>query len=94
MVYLSPSRFHDAFEEEFFMLTFNPGKHTTVGLVLEEIWGKLYLREITPGTPAAKIKARQSQQWGEWFIEVDGTPVCTVDEVKAALLSMSMLGKK
>ena len=88
MVYLSPSPFHDAFEEAFQLRRFDPTRHPTAGLVLEEKNGKLYLRDISPSTPAAKIRAWRSRVRGACLMEINGVPVTYLDEVKGMFLSL------
>ncbi len=54
-------------------------KHPTAGLVCSTNNGRLYLQDIQPGTPAAKIRdAWRSSVRGAWLIKVNNTEVSTV----------------
>ena len=81
MIYLSPHPFQNSFEEEFRLRFFDSTKYPTAGMVLTEKNGRLYLHDILPGTPAAKIRAWRSRIRGAWLIKVDGVQVSTVSDV-------------
>jgi hypothetical protein len=57
MIYLSPHPFRNSFEEEFRLRLYDCNKYPTAGLVCEHKNGRLYLRDIMPSTPGAKIRA-------------------------------------
>ena len=81
MVYLSPLPFRYSFEEEFRLRFFYSTKFPTAGLVCAEENGRLYLQDIMPGTPAAKIRAWRSRIRGAWLIKVDEEDVATVEDI-------------
>eukprot|EP00804_Cyclotella_cryptica_P013123 CCRYP_002393-RA/>CCRYP_002393-RA protein AED:0.39 eAED:0.38 QI:0/0/0/1/1/1/3/0/907 len=81
MVYMSPHPFRDSFEEEFCLRYFNNTKHPTAGLVCSQHNGRLYLRDIQPSTPAAKIRAWRSRLRHAWLIKVDGEEVTTEADI-------------
>ena len=51
--------------------------------------GKVFLKDIAPSTPCARIHNWPSRIRGAWLIEVDDTIVSTVDEVAAALAAVT-----
>jgi hypothetical protein len=85
MVYLSPHPFRDSFEEEFRLRLYNHQKHPTAGLICSMHNGRLYLQDILPGTPAAKIRAWRSRLKGAWLIKVDDEEVCTTDQISTIM---------
>jgi hypothetical protein len=94
MVYLSPSSYNDAFEEELDLRRFLPASSPTAGLECSLRDGKLILTGMTPSTPGAKIRAWRSRLRGARILAIDSTPVSTVDDIKNALLSLAALGSK
>jgi hypothetical protein len=81
MIYMSPHPFRDSFEEEFRLRLFDHLKHPTAGLVCSSRNGRLYLQDIQPSTPAAKIRAWRSRVRGAWLIKVNDIAVTTVEEL-------------
>ncbi len=55
MIYMSPDPYFEAFGQPIDFWKFNPGKHPTLGLSLNEASGRLYLATMSPSIPAAKI---------------------------------------
>jgi hypothetical protein len=64
-VYLSPSPYHEAFEEEIDLRNWTPNDHYTAGLVLIQRDGELILGDILKSTPAAC-----TDKWRSICIEV------------------------
>jgi hypothetical protein len=81
MIYLSKHPFRNSFEEEFRLQYFDNTKHPTAGLVCREHNRRVYLTNIEPSTPAAKIRAWRSRIRHAWLIEVDGEEVITVADI-------------
>ena len=54
-IYVSPHPYNQAFEEILELRRFNATKHSTAGLCLDEVDGRLILQEMAPGTPGHKI---------------------------------------
>eukprot|EP00804_Cyclotella_cryptica_P016939 CCRYP_001875-RA/>CCRYP_001875-RA protein AED:0.38 eAED:0.38 QI:0/0/0/1/0/0/3/0/857 len=81
MVYMSPHPFRDSFEEEFCLRYFDNSKHPTAGIVCSQHNGRLYIRDIQPSTPAAKIRAWRSRLRHAWLIKVDGEEVTTEADI-------------
>jgi hypothetical protein len=55
MVYMSPSPYHDAFDEVMDIQKCDFSKHHTAGMSLIEQNGRLILAHMTPSTPGAKV---------------------------------------
>ena len=89
MIYLSPHPFRNSFEEVFRLRFFDSTKYPTAGLVLTENNGRLYLHDIQPSTPAAKIRAWRSRIRGAWLIKVDGVEVSTVTDVQSIMARLA-----
>ena len=92
LVYLSPSPYHNAFEEVLDLRRYDPTLSPTAGITCEEKSSKLFLREMQKSTPAAKIRAWRSRLRGARILEVEGTPVSTIDELSKALLHLKDKG--
>jgi hypothetical protein len=94
MVYLSPSSYNDAFEEELDLRRFDPSSSPTAGLECTLKDNKLILTGMTPSSPAAKIRAWRSRVRGARLLEIDSTSVHTVDDVAACLLRLAASSTK
>ena len=55
MVYMSPSPYHNAFDEVMDIQKCDLSKYPTAGMSLIEQNGRLILVHMSPGTPGAKI---------------------------------------
>ena len=55
MVYMSPSPYHDAFDEVLDIQKCDFSKHLTAGMSLIEHNGRLILAHMAPSTPGAKV---------------------------------------
>ena len=86
MVYMSPSHYNDSFEEVLDLRRFDLRTSSTAGLKCQETSGKLFLRDMKPSTPAARIRAWRSRLRDAWLIAVDGAPVSSVRDLEAELL--------
>jgi hypothetical protein len=88
-VYLSPSSFLDAFEETVYLRLFDATKFPTAGLDCEEKDGRVYLRQMLPSSPAAKIRAWRSRLRDARILSINGTPVNCIDDLKDAFLVLA-----
>ena len=61
MVYMSPSPYHDAFDEILDIRKCDLSKHPTAGMSLLQQNGRLILAHMAPSTPAAKVP-----RWRTW----------------------------
>jgi hypothetical protein len=85
-VYLSPSPYFEAFEEEIDIPTWSPNDHHTAGFVFIQRNDALILVDILCSTPAAKIDKWRSRCQGATFFEVQGRPVQTAKDVHDDIL--------
>lgn len=89
MVYMSPHPYQDSFEEEFRLRYYNHEKLPTAGLVCIERNGRLYLQNIQPSTPAAKIRAWKIRIRNAWLIKVDNEEVHSVADIERIMARLS-----
>jgi hypothetical protein len=94
MVYLSPSSYNNAFEEVLDLRRFDPLSSPTAGLecILKD--NKLILTGMTPSSPAAKIRAWRSRIRGARLLEIESTPVSSIDDITTCLLRLAATGSK
>jgi hypothetical protein len=92
LIYLSPSPYANAFEEELDLRRYNPTVSSTAGIECSESSGKVFLRAMTPSTPAAKIRAWHSRLQGAWIIKVGEYPVHSILDIEKALLALKDSG--
>ena len=88
MIYLSPDPYYEAFAQPIDLRNFDPATHATAGLSLLESGGRLHLANMSPSTPAAKIKDWRTRMKGAWLIKIGDTVVSTISEAKSALQSI------
>jgi hypothetical protein len=84
-VYLSPSPYCEAFEEELDLRKWNLTDHHTAGLNLIQRDGRLILADILKSTPAARIPKWHTRCRGAWLMEVNGMPVHSTSDVERVL---------
>eukprot|EP00956_Cyclotella_meneghiniana_P004202 scaffold5163_cov49-Cyclotella_meneghiniana.AAC.3 len=94
-VYLSPSPFHEAFQEKLDLRQWNPkNDHKAAGLSLIKDGDRLILGNIIKSTPAARIDKWRSRCRGAWLMEIDGTPVTNQSQVHDILQRANEQGKR
>jgi hypothetical protein len=91
-VYLSPSSFLDAFEEEIHLRHFDATKFPTAGMECDEKNGKVYLHQMIPSSPAAKIRAWRSRLRDARIIAINDTPVNCIRDISDAFLILATAG--
>jgi hypothetical protein len=84
-VYLSPSPYFEAFEEEIDLRTWTPNDHHTAGLVFIQKDDALILGDILKSTPAVRINKWRSRCRGAILLEVEGKPVQSTKDVASIL---------
>ena len=89
MIYMSPDPYATVFEEELDLRKMNLARHPTAGLILFEKDNRVLLASMAPGTPGARIARWRTRIRGAWLIQVDGTPVHSISDVKAAFTRLS-----
>ena len=88
MIYLSPDPYYEAFTHPLDLRNFNIATHATAGLSLLESGGRLHLANMSPSTPAAKIKDWRNRMKGAWLIKIGDVDVSTITEAKLAFQSI------
>lgn len=91
-IYLSPSAYHEAFEEKINLRQWNINDHHTAGMNLIQRDDRLILASILPSTPAAKIDKWRSRCRGAWLMEVGGLPVSQISDVERILRNLKQRG--
>ncbi len=71
MIYMSPSPYHDAFDEMLDIRKCDLSKHPTAGMSLLQQNGRLILAHMAPGTPAAKVPRWRTRLRGAWLIKIN-----------------------
>lgn len=87
-VYLSPSPYFEAFEEELDIRNWTTHDHHTAGLVLVNSNDRLVLADILKSTPAARIDKWRSRCRGATLMEVEGRPVNSAKDVNDILKNL------
>ncbi len=80
MVHMSPDPFFGAFEEDINLCKWS----YDAGMALVEHNGRLYLGNMIPGLPGAKVDKWRLYLRGAWLIQVGHTPVSTIAEANRA----------
>jgi hypothetical protein len=87
-VYLSPSPYFEAFEEEIDIRQWTSNDHHTAGLVLVDSNNRLVLADILKSTPAARIDKWRSRCRGAVLLEVEERKVQSAKEVHEILVNL------
>ncbi len=83
MVYTSPDPFFGAFEEEINLRKWSFDKHRTAGILVVEHHGHLYVGNMVPGSPGAKVDKWRLHVWGAWLNQVGDTTVSTIADAES-----------
>ncbi len=89
-IYMSPTPYNDAFEEELDLRKFNFTLHRTAGMSFIPQDTRLILASMVPSTPGARIPRWRTRLRGAWLLSVDGTPVNSIASVQQAFNSLSL----
>jgi hypothetical protein len=92
MVYMSPSPYHDAFDEVMDTRKCDFSKYPTAGMSLMEHNGRLILAQMSPGTPGAKIPCWHTRLRGAWLIKIADKSVTTIDDAQKVFETLSATG--
>lgn len=79
-VYLSPSPYFEAFQEEIDIRHWTTHDHHTAGFVLVSNNNRLVLADIMKSTPAARIDKWRSRCHGAAVLKVEGRPISSAKE--------------
>ena len=86
---MSPSPYHDAFDEVMDIRKCDFSKHPTTDMSLIEQNGRLILAHMTPSTPGAKVPRWCTRLRGAWLIKIDGKSFTTIDDARKVFESLS-----
>ena len=89
MIYMSPSPYHDVFDEIMDIRRWDFTKFLTAGMSLLEQNGRLILAHMSPSTPGAKIPRWRTWLHGAWLIKIDDTTVTTIDHIQKVFQTLS-----
>jgi hypothetical protein len=89
MVYMSPSPYHDAFDEVMDIRKCDFSNHPTAGMSLIEQNGRLILAHMAPSTPGAKVLRWRTWLRGTWLIKIDNKSVTTIEEAWKVFATLS-----
>ncbi len=92
MVYMSPSPYHDAFDEVMDIGKCDFSKHPTAGMSLIEQNGRLILAHMAPSTPGAKVPRWRTWLRGAWLIKIDDKSVTTIEDARKVFSTLSANG--
>ena len=87
-IYCSPHHYGHTFEETFDYMGSATTVHPTAGLVLEEIDGRVFIRDISAGTPCAKIPRWKTRLRNTNLISINDSPISSIDDVKAHISTL------
>jgi hypothetical protein len=89
---MSPSPYHDAFDEVLDIRKCDFSKHLTAGLSLLEHNGRLILAHMAPSTPGAKVPRWRTRLRGAWLIKIDDKSVNTIEDARKVFATLSEKG--
>jgi hypothetical protein len=89
-VYLSPTPYNDAFEEEIDIRKFDFTRHCSAGLSLLRQDNRLILVSMVPSTPGACIARWCIRLQGAMLLSVNGTPVTTLLDAQQVFHELSL----
>ena len=79
-IYMSPTPYNDAFEEELDLRTLDISCHCAAGMIFLPQDDQLILASMAPSTPDARVPRWHTRLRGAWLLSVNGTPVHTLAE--------------
>jgi hypothetical protein len=89
MVYISPDPYGDAFKEQIDLCKFDILTHRMACLCFFEKHGRLLLAMMAPSTPGAYIPRWRTRLRSTWLIQIDDTPVNSIDDTNAMFEQLS-----
>ena len=84
-VYFSSHHFGYAFEDTFEYMGSASTVHPTAGLELEEVDDRVFIRNISPGTPCAKIPRWKTRLRNTCLLAVNGLTVHSISDVTSVI---------
>ena len=92
MVYMSPSPYHNAFDEVMDIRKWDFSKHPTAGMSLIEQNGRLILAHMAPSTPGAKVPRWRTWLRGAWLVKIDDKSFTTIEDARKVFETLSTNG--
>ena len=84
-VYFSPHHYGHAYEESFAYMGSASTVHDTGGLELEELDGRVFIRDISLGTPCAKIPRWKTRLRNTCLLAINDIPITSITDAKSAI---------
>ena len=92
-VYFSPSCYTNTFEETFAYNGSATITHPTAGLILKAENDRIYITDILPGTPCAKIPRWRTRLRNTWLTRINDIDVSTVTDVTTVLAALPVTSR-
>lgn len=92
-IYLSPTPYHDAFEEKIDLRRWHPTDHPTADLRMVQENDRVLLITMDKSAPASRIPRWRTRLKGAWLMQVGGMPVHLVGDVQTALKRAKLEGR-
>ncbi len=89
-VYLSPTSYKDAFEEELDLQKFEFTCHRAAGMTFLPQDNRLILTSMVPSAPGARVPRCRTSLHGAWLLSVNGTSVQTLADVHKRFHGLSL----
>jgi hypothetical protein len=89
-VYMSPTPYNDAFEEELDLRKFNFSRHRTAGMTFLPQDNRLILASMVQSTLGACVPCWRTQLQGAWLLSINDNPVQTLVDVHKAFHDLSL----
>ena len=87
-VYFSPHHFGYSSEELFTYMGSASTVHPTAGLELEELDNRVFIRDIAPGTPTAKIPRWKTRLRNTCLLAINGSPVTSISDATSLIAAL------
>ncbi len=92
MIYMSPDPFHDSFDELLDVRRLDLSRHLTAGLSLLEKDGCVFLAQMQPGTPGAKVPRWRTPIRGAWLIKIGSHIIHSITDAHTAFSTIQASG--
>jgi hypothetical protein len=89
-VYMSPTPYNDAFEEELDLRKVDFSQHRAAGMTFLPQDNRLILISMAPSTPGARVPRWRTRLRGAWLLSVNNHPVQTLTNVHKAFNDLSL----
>jgi hypothetical protein len=89
-IYMSPTPYNDAFEEELDLRKFDFTRHHAVGMSFLPQDDRLILASMVLSTPGAHVPCWRTRLRGAWLLSINGTPVQQLADVHQVFHALSL----